>query len=122
MAVERVILEEIRAYRDAVIQAAMLKYGGTYAYWDKAWDDRARYFVTMDGVVYEEHGGPFLGPPWWRTDTLKRVLRQDHSIAEDNAPIICKCGNDRLQVFTSDSYETSARCPQCSATAVVHSG
>ena len=85
-------------------------------------------WVDSDGILYDTVGD-FLFPC---NDVPRRILEngdlgprklQLGHCLQPTAPIRCgHCGTDRLQVFASGSYETSARCPECRDEVVVHEG
>jgi hypothetical protein len=80
--------------------------------------ETTRLYVDEGGVVYEWMGDDELMTP---SHSRYLPLRPGHRL-DRHAPYVCPCGNRWLEVFRSDAYETSARCPECGVTGVVHSG
>lgn len=91
-------------------------------------------YLDSDGVVYTDGYGALLQPydGYWKQGDkpfqkdkpfLDNVPEGRTAKLDTRAPYRCsRCGTDRLQVFSSDDFETSARCPDCKIEAVVHDG
>lgn len=96
-------------------------YGGTVRYWDKAWKDRAYYWVDEDGVLYEGGAGSkLLTSPWWDEDEISKNLLPGHKI-DKRCGFICKCGCYAFRV-DHGGYETGVMCLNCGFKEVIHSG
>lgn len=99
----------------------------THAYWEKAWAKEHHYWVQEStGIVYQldarYNKAAFLSPV--SADDVKEdglVLQDGHRV-QDDAVLVCQCGNDRLQVWYPESYSTYARCPECGRRDQIASG
>ena len=102
--------------------------------WTKVeYPDYALYklVAASDGTLYEfsEFGEPNqILTPVSRLYKLENreytdiALQPGHKV-DHLAPYRCsQCGTDRLQVIHTGDYETSARCPGCGITDIVHDG
>ena len=81
-------------------------------------DTVIRHYVADDGVIYEGFDSGFYKP----SEYLHGMTPLPGHRIDRSAPIICSCGNDRLHVMATDAYETSARCPECGHSEVIHDG
>lgn len=117
-------------------------YEGRVQYWE--WQGETQtykpyegleLYVTPDGLLYK---GDFFHRP----NPDGSVTREDYAFlkpfemdsddregllpghrTDERAPYVCwRCHTDRVQCFSSDSYETSIRCPDCGTEMVVHDG
>lgn len=84
------------------------------------------YAVAGGGVAYSrciDHDYTSFWRPVDDTPRYREVARWPGGVVfKDDAPLVCPCGNDRLNIAYTGSYETSGRCPDCGFSAVVHDG
>lgn len=84
--------------------------------------------VSHSGVAYSQRLADSYSPAsLWRPELDLPVYRNHADWPpdvkfEDDAPLVCPCGNDRLHIVYTGSYETCGLCPVCGFKAVVHDG
>ena len=85
--------------------------------------DSLTLYIDDNGVLYEPYEGLLsAAEPPWTIPGKEGALLPGH-VVDLHAPWRCsKCGTDRLQVFSSNDYQTSARCPDCGTQAVIQDG
>lgn len=133
----RVGIHEVPEYRQQVIQHAVewakntykqskrprLSKGEVPSYWEKAWAKEHHYWVQeWTGIVYELGHMAFLTPIDSVEGRHAGIMLQDGHRVQDDAVLLCQCGNDRLQVWYPESYSTYARCPECGRSDEIASG
>lgn len=96
--------------------------GATRSYWERALNDRCRYFVVANEVVFEGDDGPFLSTPSYYEEHLR--LFDGHRKATAADGLYCRCGSNTFRVFQDRdrSYQTIAQCSACGAEESVHDG
>ena len=92
-------------------------------FYTKEWEKYVELVLDDGGYVYErridmndEFYSPFEEGGYYSKPTPEKYKY------DPKRPIICLCGNKKMEIFSSGYYETSGRCLNCGKTFVVHSG
>ena len=98
-------------------------------FYTNEWADREEIVLDEEGFVYDReikmYKDKFYKPVAllgkYRLEWQLQPDKYKYVEREDERPIMCLCGNKRLEVSRWD-YTTTAKCPTCGNNDVVHSG